>query len=298
MTKKDDRLVLVDRQGRQNPQTIEPGILRYRPAFSPGGEQLAVNYRRGLTSSSEVWILDLRRGTFTPLTTGAPNIHPVWTPDGRRITFSSFKSDSFNLFWKLADGSAEVEPLLTQAYGQFPDSWSSDGKILSFHERNPNTGSDIWILHRDSARAEPLVVTPFNESSSSFSKDGRWLAYESDASGRYEVYVQPFPGPGRRSPVSTNGGHEPVWSPDGKELFYHTEDSMMVVEIETNPVFRSGVPHALFAWRFQPNEAGNEYDVSPDGRHFALVRRNQEVLVEVNVILDWVEELERMVPAE
>ena len=298
--KKESQLVFVDRQGGQKPLTMEPGNLRYSPALSPDGEQLAISYNPDF-GSSDIWILDLDRGTFTPLTTDAPNIYPVWTPDRSRVTFASFKSGSFNLYWKLADGSAEAEPLLTRAYGQFAESWSPDGEILAFREANPNSGWDIWMLHRDGVRApEHLVVTPFNERSSAFSSDGRWLAYESDASGRYEVYVQPFPGPGRRSRISTNGGREPVWSPDGNELFYHTGDSMMVVTIETDPVFRSSVPRSLFAWRFQSDEANpyDEYGVTPDGTQFVMVGGNQETFVEVNVILNWFEELERMVPME
>jgi len=298
--KKENQIVFVDRQGGQRPRATEQGNLLYRPALSPDGEQLAISYSTSYFESSDVWILDLGRGTLTPLTTGREaSIRPVWTPDGSQIVFASFKSGSFNLYRKPADGSAEAELLLRRAYGQFPESWSPDGKILTFNEANPNSGRDIWMLHRDGVQApETLVVTPFNESSSAFSVDGRWLAYESDASGRYEVYVQPFPGPGRRSPVSVNGGYEPVWSPDGKELFYHTSDSMMVVKIETDPVFKSSVPSALFAWRFQPDGPGGEYDVTPDGRQFVMVKRNQETFVEVNVILNWVEELERMVPAE
>ena len=113
---------------------------------------------------------------------------------------------------------------------------------------------------------------------------------------RLEVYVQPYPGPGRRWPISTNGGREPVWSPTGNELYYRAGDSMMVVA--TDPLFTAGVPRSLFEWRFQSDESDpyNTYDVTPDGKQFVMVRGNQEALVELNVILNWFEELKRLAP--
>ena len=289
----DKQIVFVDREGGQEPLAMEEGNYRYRPRLSADGERLAVSYNPG-PGPSDIWIQELGLGTRTRLTTDGSNIHPVWTPDGSRVTFASFKSGSFNLYWKLADGSSEAEPLLIREHGQFPLSWSPDGGFLAFVETNPDSGADIWILHRDGDPvSEPFLTTAFNEDSPAFSPDGRWLAYESDETGRYEVYVQPYP-PGRRWAISTNGGREPVWSPNRNELFYRDGDSMMVVAIETDPVFTSGVPRFLFQWRFQAG-LPYHYDVTPDGKQFVMITGDQEPLVELNVVLNWFEELKAKV---
>ena len=287
-----NEIVLINRQGKQTLLTSEKGSYRYRPHLSPDGERLAFSYNPG-PGTSDIWIQDLRRDTRIRLTTDGSNIHPIWTPDSSRVTFASFKFGSFNLYWKPADLSAEAVPLLTREYGQFPLSWSPDGRFLAFVEENPDSGDDIWVLYRDVAEPDPVVVTPFNDRSPAFSPDGRWLAYQSDESGRYEVYVQQYPGPGARWAISTEGGEHPVWSPNGGELFYRAGDSMMSVEVETTPVFASGVPSVLFKLPYSPYY---EYDVTRDGSQFAMVTGNQEALVELHLVLGWLEELNRLVP--
>ncbi len=287
-----NEIVLLDREGKQTLLTSERGSYRYRPHLSPDGERLAISYNPG-PGTSDIWIQDLRRETRTRLTTDGSNIRPVWTPDSSRVTFASFKLGSFNLYWKLADLSAEAVPLLTRAHGQYPYSWSPDGQLLAFVEANPDSGFDIWVLHRDVAEPEPVVVTPFNEHQPAFSPDGAWLAYESDESGRYEVYVRPYPGPGPRWPISRTGGQRPVWSPDGGELFYRTGDSMMSVEVETGPEFTFGVPSILFELPYSPYYG---YDVTQDGNQFVMVTGDQEALVELNAVLGWSEELRRLAP--
>jgi hypothetical protein len=147
-------------------------------------------------------------------------------------------------------------------------------------------------------KAEPFVVTEFNERSPSFSPDGLFIAYTSDASGRDEVYVQPFPGPGPRTVVSTDGGREPVWSRRGDELFYRNSDRMMVVKVETEPRFRVSIPETLFEGKFA-NEpvlaSGSQtYDVSPDGQRFLMVEQGDQHF-ELRVVLNWLDELEARV---
>lgn len=287
-----NEIVWIDRQGKQTSLTSEKGSYRYGPRLSPDGKRLAFSYNPG-PGSSDIWIQDLRRDTRIRLTTDGSNIRPIWTPDSSRVTFASFKFGSFNLYWKPADLSAEAVPLLTREYGQTPVSWSPDGQFLAFIERNPDSGDDIWVLHRDVAEPEPVIVTPFNDRSPAFSPDGRWLAYQSDESGRYEVYVQQYPDPGPRWAISAEGGEDPVWSPNGGELFYRAGDSMMSVEVETTPVFASGVPSILFKLPFSPYY---EYDVTRDGSQFVMVTGNQEASVELNLVLGWIEELNRLVP--
>ena len=291
-----NEIVSIDRDGKITTLTRDKGAYWYRPHLSPDGERLAVTYNPG-PGSSDIWIQDLTRDTLTRLTTDSPNIHPVWTPDGSRVTFASFKSGSFNLYWQPADLSAEAALLLTREHGQSPESWSPDGQTLAFTERNPDSGSDIWVLNLDEPEPFPVVVTSFNERSPAFSPDGRWLAYDSDESGRSEVYVQPYPGPGPRWLISTDGGESPVWSPvwspEGLELFYRTNDSMMSVKIDTVPTFTAGIPSVLIELPFTPFSM---YDVTRDGQHFVMITENQKTLVEVNLVLGWRDELNRLAP--
>jgi hypothetical protein len=143
------------------------------------------------------------------------------------------------------------------------------------------------------------VRTPFNEGSPIFSPDGRWLAYISDASGRHEIYVQPYPGPGGRLQISTEGGTEPVWSRNGRELFYRSGDKMMAVEIDTRSSFSAGKPKSLFQGSYLPAPALlANYDVAPDGRHFLMLKPGgeEQAPTQVNLVLNWFEELKRLVP--
>ncbi len=182
---------------------------------------------------------------------------------------------------------------MTREHGQYPYSWSPEGQLLAFVEANPDSGQDIWVLHRDVAEPDAVVVTPFNDRLPAFSPDGKWLAYQSDESGSPEVYVQQYPGPGPRWAISTEGGEHPVWSPSGGELFYRAGDAMMSVEVETDPGFTFGVPNILFEL---PYSLYYEYDVTQDGDHFVMVTGDQEALVELNAVLGWSEELNRLAP--
>ena len=181
-------------------------------------------------------------------------------------------------------------------------SWSPDGQTLAFIEINPTTGYDIWMLRMSDRKAQPFLRTQFNESAPRFSPDGHWLAYISDESGRYEIYVQPYPGPGGKSQVSTEGGTEPVWNRNGRELFYRNGDKMMAVDIATQPSFVAGKPHLLFEGQYQPAPATlPNYDVSPDGQRFLMLKPNEQGLAaptQINVVLNWFEELKQKVPTE
>ena len=149
---------------------------------------------------TQTWLYDLSRETLTRLTfEGDRNYSLAWTPDGKRIAFQSTKEGPSNVFWELADGSGGLERLTTSDFVRVPMSWSPDGQLLAFLEVNPTTGDDIWVLRLGDRKAQPFLRTPFNEAAPRFSPDGRWLAYISDESGRYEIYVQPYPGPGGSS---------------------------------------------------------------------------------------------------
>jgi Tol biopolymer transport system component len=164
-------------------------------------------------------------------------------------------------------------------------------------EANPSTGWDVWTRSPE-GKVAAFLATPFNETGAAFSGDGRFLAYASDESGRNEVYVQPFPGPGERVMVSTEGGTTPKWSRDGKEIFYLQSDAMMAVEVRTDPAFSAGRPRRLFGGSFRPGYANSHsFDASPDGRRFLMVRLDPgSIPRQINIVLNWFEELKRLVP--
>jgi predicted Ser/Thr protein kinase len=290
------RLVWVTRNGREQPIDAPPhAYLNQR--LSPDGRRIAVTIAE---QDSQVWIYDLSRGTSTRFTLqGNENNAAAWTPDGKRIVFTSNKRPT-HLFWQLADGSGGLEGLPGSDYNQVPMSWSPDGKLLAFIEINPTTGYDIWVLRLSDRKAQPFLQSQFNETVPRFSPDGRWLAYISDESGHYEVYVQPYPGPGGKWQISTEGGTEPVWNPRGGELFYRSGEKMMAVDIATQPAFAAGKPRMLFQGPYLPTPLTNpNYDVSQDGQRFLMLKPSESTgaaPTQINVALNWFEELKQKVP--
>jgi Tol biopolymer transport system component len=252
---------------------------------------------------SQIWLYDLNRDTLTRFTFEGPrNSNPAWTRDGKRIAFLSAKEGPQNLFWQLADGSGGLERLGTSRYTQVPVSYSPDGQLLAFHESNPTTGRDIWILRLSDHQVEPFLQTLFQEGGAQFSPDGRWLAYASNESGRPEIYVQPYPGPGGKTQISTDGGTEPVWNRNGRELFYRSGDRMMAVELTAEPSLVVGRPRMLFEGRYKSSpfpQIGNAYDASSDGQRFLMVKESDQATsaTQINVVQNWFEELKRRVPA-
>ena len=194
-----------------------------------------------------------------------------------------------------ADGSSDAEALLVGDYPTYAKSWSSDGRFLSYQEQHPTTGFDIRVIPLDGDRApESFVATPATETHLRFSPNGRWVAYMSTESGRAEVYVRPFPGPGGAIPISTDGGTLPMWSADGGALFYRNGDTMMVVTVDTGVSFSAGTPEVLFDGAY--NNINNDYDVSRDGR-FLMVRPDPNATADrLQAVLNWVEELKVRVP--
>jgi eukaryotic-like serine/threonine-protein kinase len=305
-------LVWVSRNGAEQP-VAAPARAYLNPRLSPDGRRVAV----GITDQeAQVWLYDLSRETLTRFTfEGNSNTYPAWTPDGKRIVFQSNKQGAPNLFWQLADGSGGLERLTTSEDTQTANSWSPDGQ-LAFIEIDPNTGWDIWVLRMggpsagsgevpspgsgQGRKAQPFLQTRFNESAPQFSPDGRWLAYASDESGRFEIYVQPYPGPGGKWQVSTEGGNEPVWNRNGREMFYRSGDKMMAVEIATQPSFAAGKPKMLFAGQYVPTPVTfPNYDVSPDGQRFLMLKSSEQTQAaptQINVVLNWFEELKQKVP--
>jgi len=289
------RLVWVSRNGAEQPLSAplrEYGI----PRLSPDGRRLALGI------ADQVWLYDLSRDALSRFTLeGDQNGWPVWTPDSKRIVFLSTKEGPQNIFWQLADGSGGNERLTTSEHRQGPTSWAPDGQLLAFIEVNPNKRFEIWVLRMGDRKAQPFVQTRFNEGAPRFSPDGRWLAYNSDESGRYEVYVQPYPGPGGKWQISTEGGTEPVWNPNGRELFYRSGDKLMAADIANQAGFAAGRPRKLFEGRYgdSPNPVTANYDVSLDGQRFLMTKESEQSssVTQINVVLNWFEELKQKVPA-
>jgi serine/threonine-protein kinase len=290
-------LVWVDRAGVERPAGAF-GRPFAQPRLAPDGRRVVTSLRG---NTEDLWLLDLERGTSSRLTVESNASFPVWTPDGRRLTLASAKEGSYDIYWRPIDGSAPDERLLSGKWPLYPFSWSPDGKVLAFVSVNPTTLQDIRVLSVDQKGAsKPFLETQFREGGPAFSPDGKWIAYVSDESGRFEIYVRPFPGPGEKWPISVEGGTEPVWPRNGRELFYRTGDTIMAVDVQTTPSFSAGKPRKLFDRTYERSLALlANYDASPDGQRLLMVRQEDASApaTHINVVLNWLEELTPRLPS-
>jgi Tol biopolymer transport system component len=231
---------------------------------------------------------------FSRFTTNSANdIHPLWSPDGSRILFGSNRGGAYALYEKSTIGAGD-EKLVLPVQGQ-PTDWSRDGRFVLLQRREPGT-SDIWALPIGTTREpSPVVQTDFDERNGQFSPDGKWIAYESIESGRWQIYVQPFPGPGARVPVSVNGGAQVRWRGDGKELFFIAlDDRLMAVPIalpSNGDAAEAGAPVPLFTTHVGgavQSFSRQQYAVSPDGQRFLMNTVLQGTPVPpITVIVNW-----------
>jgi serine/threonine-protein kinase len=298
-------LVWVDRKGHEAPVRMPPRLYA-EPRLSPDGTRVALTLR---DQENDIWIWDIARETLTRLTFDrSVDENPIWTPDGRRIVFASARAGAFNLFAQAADGSGVVERLTGGAdpHAGFvaPDGSGIVGSIIA-----PRTNGDIvWFpLGADRSKVVPLVQTMAIEYNPDVSPNGRFLAYQSNESGREEIYVRPFPGVNDgRWQVSTGGGTRPVWARNGRELFYVDLANMLTaVPVETSgSTFTAGNSAKLFEPPYEASlTAPRDYDVSPDGQRFLMIKENvgrdenprRSGLV---VVLNWLEELKQRVPTK
>ncbi|OFW29070.1 MAG: hypothetical protein A3H97_15870 [Acidobacteria bacterium RIFCSPLOWO2_02_FULL_65_29] len=264
-----------------------------------------------------VWIYDLAGTTsMRRLTFGGANRFPLWSRDGQRIVFQSDREGDGGLFWQRADGSGAVDRLTRpeEKKTHAPDSWSPDGKTLTFTVRyGGGNDNSLWSvsIERD-AKPKTLIDTPSStQDSSSVSPDGGWVAYRSAESGRNEIYVQPFPPTGAKYQITTAGGQWPVWSPDGKQLFYAQgvagTGDIMAVDVQTQPSFVFGKPTPLPIKGILHNGAQGMprgWDITPDGKQFLVMllaseaESNQGQVQQINVTLNWFDELKQRVPSK
>jgi len=293
----EQKLVSVDRSGKS--QTVREKLhVRYGIRLSPDGRRIAM----GLTEAGrapDVWILDLTRGSLSPLTHGpASNFDPIWTPDGKRLLYVS-ERPVFDIYSRSADGSGDEEVVLTSANDKYPESITPDASALLFSTSTSINDEDLWMVPLTTPReAKAFLATQFYESDGTFSPDGRWIAYESAESGKAEIYVRDFPAGGNRFQVSTDGGFEPVWGKNGKELFYRSGKKLVSVPVKLGADFVPGPPKVLFQGDFAEGGQVPAYDVSPDGQHFYFLQRANKTQQQenINIVLNWSEELKRLVP--
>jgi len=291
------RLVAVDRTGGERPLLDEPGAF-LEPKLSPDGRRLVVTIEG---TQQDLWLVDLPRRNLSRLTFDLnEEFSPRWTPDGRRLFygFSEVGGDP-EIYVMPADGGGTPEPVLAGGrVAVFPSSIAPDGRTLAYIEAVTNENVDIWVLPLNGDRRPiPFVKTPFNEFGPEFSPDGRFLAYVSNESGRFEVYVRPFPGPGPKRQVSVGGGTSLVWSKSGSELFYRNGDAVMAAAITAGPEFSSAAPRTLFRGEYEeparPDWPRN-YDVMPDGKQFLMIKPDSDGRpTRAQAVFNWFGELKR-----
>jgi eukaryotic-like serine/threonine-protein kinase len=294
------RLTWVDRNGREQTVPADPRPYRH-PRISPDGTRIVVEVED--PGNTDVWIGNVRTGAFTRLTR-EPDVDsdPIWTPDGTRIVFSSNRGTP-GLFSQASDGSGIAARITEGAGSVRAHSWTADGRVV-FEEL---AGSNIQVIRPD-GRAKPEAITLFeapeyfNEMLPQVSPDGKWLAYQSTESGEMEVYVRPFPNvSGGRRQISVGGGFAPLWSRDGREIFYRSATSVLAVEVQSAPRFEAGTPSVLFGLGdyVLAGPRGMRYDVAPDGR-FLLLKNEQGNAESLHIVLvqHWFNELRRLVPAK
>jgi eukaryotic-like serine/threonine-protein kinase len=301
-------LVWVDRNGKEEPLAAPPNGYS-NPRISPDGTRVALNVAAA-PPSGDIWIWDLIRRTPVRLTFDGTNIYPLWTPDSKRIAFLSVREGKYNTYWKSADGTGKDELLGVHLANRsfVPASWADNGKTLvTTSWRNDYMSGIGMLLMEGNRKFKFLLDEKYHESQPRISPDGRWMAYTSNESGKEEIYVRPFPDVNDgRWQISTSGGNNPLWSRDGREIFYRNGNAVMAVSVKISPTFNFETPRILFQGTYvrSVNSPGSRdfgtWDISPDSRRFLMLREPSTGSGgrKINIVVNWLEELKQWVPTK
>ena len=292
-------LVWVDRSGRTEALPLKPASYLY-PRLAPDGRSMAVEIEG---PNHDFYFYDFARTVLSKVTTDGMSHNPVWSPDGRRIAYRSWISGGMTMWLMNSDRSGTPVRLDPKGTRQSPVSFSPDGRFLAFDQKDPQTDDDAWILPVEGGEARPISRSKFGEGSAKFSPDGRWIAYSSTESGKPEIYVQPFPGLGPKTQISNAGGTDPVWRRMGGEIYYRQDNKVMMVSVDTKGTeLRASAPKMLFEGAYYEGSgascemggpAAANYDVTPDGQRFLMVKDNTGAVFgnKAVVVVNWAEEL-------
>ncbi len=294
------RLLWFDRNGKEIGSLGAPGN-QANPRISPDGKRVALDITDPKTGNTDIWIYESSRGVATRFTFDpSEETNAVWSPDASRVVFQSNRLQFSDLYQKDSSGAGNQEILLKSDDSKVPADWSRDGRLILYRERDVKTNEfSLKVLPVTGDRKPmPVVNTKGERTAGQFSPDGRWVAYSSNESGKREVVVTPFPGPGGKWQVSTAGGSEPRWRRDGRELFYLAPDGkLMAVEVQQGPTFEAGVAKPLFQTRAREHVSSNDtfsYDVSADGQRFLVNTDVGEAISSpLTVVFNWVAELKK-----
>jgi len=296
-------LTWVDRKGKATPLPL-PARSYLNPRISPDGKLLAVEVE-GV--NHDLYSYDFARGVMSRITNNGTSHGPIWSPDGKRFAFRTWKGGKMTLAWMPADRSGPEEMLANVPAWQSAVSFSPDGKHLAYDEVDPHGPEyGVWIMSLEGGReSRAFAKSKFQQGAGKFSPDGRWLVYCSMESGKAEVYVQQYPGPGPKIQGSSEGGMDPLWRRDGKEIFYRNGSKMMAVSVSTQGGFQAGRPAALWEGEYTFGLSSScglrgatftSYDVSPDGQRFLMIkdRDGNMYSTRIVVVVNWAAELGRV----
>ena len=259
--------------------------------MSSDGTRVAVSLLGTRDTTSDIWTVSAGRGLRTRVTVdGSDDYSAIWSPEGTEVAFASRRKGSRDLFRKTVSGADREEVLLSDSMDKTPTSWSSDGKFILYSIDDARTGPDVWVLPLTGDRKpRPFLATAADERFARFSPDGRWVAYASSESGRTEIYVTPFPGPGGKQLVSSAGGRFPRWRSDGTELFYQSPDDRLMAAaiVVTSDRADVGAVQPLFAMRAPDGLPRDFYDVASDGQRFVLVVPDERTSTALTLVSNW-----------
>ncbi len=288
------RLIWVGRDGSSTP--LPSDMAYFSPRLSPDRTRIVASF--GVSAGADIWMLDLASQAQTRLTFSGLASYAVWSPDGETIYYTANRDGAYDVYSQLVDSDRDAVRLTEDDQIQVPTSVSPDGKTLLYYVVHTTNQRDIWALEIG-GEAQPVLVTSYNERAPVFSPDGRWFAYVSDESGEDEIYVRQYPDTGNRWRVSSGGGTEPVWNPSGGELLYRVGDALMSVPIELGDTFRAGRPREIFRRKLVFDFFGpSQYDVDGEGERLLMVEARETEPSRLDVVLNWDDELERLLAAE